>query len=61
VIPRCSPVARACADPVVRGYSLCEDVGRRGRDECPERVCARPMATRTEVERYTSRQLMPNV
>ena len=60
-MPRCGPLARACADPVERGQSLYGSAGQRSRDACPERVSARPMATRTVLERYGTRQLMPNV
>ena len=52
------PVARACADSVEWGDSLCGRAGRRGRGEYPERVSARPMATRTVVESHRTRQLM---
>ncbi len=55
------PVARACADSVEWGDSLCGRAGRRGRGEYPEHVSARPMATRTAVESHRTRQLMPNV
>jgi hypothetical protein len=60
-MPRCGPLARACADPVERGQSLYGSAGQRSRDACPECVSARPMATRTVLERYGTRQLMPNV
>ena len=43
------------------GQSLYSSAGQRSRCACPERVSARPMATRTVLERYGTRQLMPNV